>query len=96
MGTGDRRFNLLTETIQHHHNVRALVQDKDLLFIVHTADYIINCRLEAPPNDPESMEIHPDAAAFMAPALRSIEEWWPEQKVEIDSACQFLLDAPSG
>ncbi len=84
---------VLTETIQHHHNVRALAQDKDLLFIVHTADYIVNSLIVGPPNDPELMDIHPDAAAFMAPVLKTMEEWYPEQKVEIESACQFLLDS---
>ncbi len=86
---------ILAETIQHHHNVRAQVQDRDLLFIVHTADYIVNRRLETPPNDPNLMEIHPDASTFMAPALQSIEEWYPAQKLEIESACQFLLESTS-
>lgn len=92
------RWNLpaaLTETIQHHHNVRMRVRDQDLLFIVHTADYIVNCRLETPPNSAELMELDPDAEAFMSPVLRTIEEWWPEQKEEIETAGQFLLESSS-
>jgi len=83
--------NCLIDTIKYHHTVRKGVKDINLLMTVHLADFIVNFFIHNPDVKLDSALIHPEAALAMKPQLKTLQDWLPEVREKITSACQFFL-----
>jgi putative nucleotidyltransferase with HDIG domain len=82
----------LVDTIKYHHAVKTNAKDTNLLTIVHVADFISNHFIHSPDVQLNSALIHPEAVQAMKPQLKTLEDWLPEVREEIASACQFFLE----
>ena len=82
----------LADTIKYHHAVKAGAKDINLLMIVHVADFISNYFIRNPDAQINSALINPEAALAMKPQLKTLQDWLPEVREEIASACRFFLE----
>ena len=69
-----------------------MINDHDLLLIVHAANAISNCFMVQSKNKLDLTTIHPAAVTAMNDTLESASEWFPGQLEEIQTACQFFIE----
>jgi len=82
----------LVDTIKYHHAVRRSVKDINLLMTVHIADFISNYFLHNSDEKFDPALIHPEALLAMKPQLETLQDWLPEVRENIASACQFFIE----
>lgn len=87
------RWNLppaLKEVVANHHACDPGGDDSNLVLIVHTADALAN-RFFEEEISVEEWPISLAAMEFMAKQINSAEQWMPDLKEEIASACEVLI-----
>ncbi len=83
---------ILVDVVKYHHFLSKNVVDFNLNCIVHTANAIVNQLFdeEMAVFDPEY--VIEDAFKVLKPQIRTVSEWFPGIKEDIDSACGFFLE----
>ena len=81
----------LIDTIKYHHGVKRSAKDINLLMTVHIADFISNYFIHNQDAKLDSDLIYPEAALVMKEQLKTLQDWLPEVRENIASACQFFL-----
>jgi len=82
----------LVDTIKYHHAVKTSAKDINLLMTVHIADFISNSFIHNPDEQLDSTLIYPEAALAMKQQLKTLQDWLPEVRKNIASACQFFME----
>ncbi len=82
----------LTDTITRHHSMDGS-SNSDLIINVHTANILANAFLPKEKKPKMLSEIHPDALRKIKPTISTINDWLPQTIEEIESACEFFMEA---
>jgi len=81
----------LVDAVRYHHSTTTKVYDLNFLIIIHTADYIVNAFNQKSRTNINITSLRKDAETIMEKQLETVDEWFPETAIEIDSACDFFL-----
>lgn len=82
----------LVDTLRMHHAIKDSAQDLPLVYVIQTANTIVNSPVCDGRIRPKKSELHPGAAAALAKPLENILIWYPQTVTEIESACKFFLE----
>jgi len=88
-----KRWNLpdrLKNVVAHHHTGITRGDEDNLVLIVHAADALANQYMDEEMQD-RQWPILEEARKLLARQIDSVEEWMPEIKEEILSACAVLI-----
>ena len=81
----------LVDAVMYHHSTNTRIYDLNFLLIIHTADYIVNIFDQQSETNFNITSLRKDAETLMEKQLETVNEWFPETAIEIDSACDFFL-----
>ena len=79
----------LVDAVMYHHSITKKAYDLNFLIIIHTADYIVNAFNQDTATNINSLSGY--AETIMEKQLWTLNEWFPEARNEIESACDFFL-----
>lgn len=81
----------LVGAISYHHSTTQRAYDLNFLLIIHTADYLVNAFYMRSGTNFDIYGLREDVENIMKEQLETVNEWFPETAMEIDSACEFFL-----
>lgn len=82
----------LVDVLKYHHRLKPENSNYNLMVVIHVADIVVNTTHGSGSLGDQLKTLDDNTRSILMDALKSMPQWYPKAKVEIQTACQFFME----
>lgn len=82
----------IVDVLKYHHHIKKEHSNYNQMVVVHVADLIVNATQGTGSLCDQLRTLNDETKSLLLNALKSMPDWFPKAKDEIQTACQFFME----